>query len=240
MHESIAFDLEIAKELPDNGDDWDQYRPFGISIASCMTSNWRDFTLPDVSMLCPDQRYPAQLNPEQANVMAHFLLDYPGTIVTWNGLGFDFRVLIESMPDNQLRYQVAQLAYSEQHIDLGFAMLCDLGYMCGLQAACEGMGLPGKSDGITGKLIPQLWRGTRLQQEECLNYCRNDVAMTMLVYQGLLHHGKLQYLDKMGSKHIWKPRDELVLDVRNAQLAPEVGRPYWKRSKFTGWLADYL
>lgn len=242
----VAFDLEIVKELPD-GQDWEPYRPFGVSIISTCTDSWNFRTWP--STVPPDailgyRRYPDQLTEYDAHHAADYLLDNASRgckIVTWNGLGFDFRVLVEALPKGQpvVRY-IAELACSTMHIDIGFAMLCETGYMCGLQAACEGFGLPGKSDGISGKLIPALWKGTLADQEQCLEYCRNDVAMTSLVYHGILHHGKLIYKAKSGIKLSWVPKRLDAMDVVSVQKYPEPGKSSWPRSKFTGWLGQYL
>lgn len=246
--QSLAFDLEIVKELPD-GQDWEPYRPFGVSIISTCTETWIFRTWPTADSIHKDgaeRKYPAQLGAWGSVPAAHYLLDCAAAdipIITLNGLGFDFRVLVEELADlndKALQHAIAQLAYSDMHIDIGFAMICELGFMCGMQAACKGMGLPGKSDGMTGKLIPTMWQGTLAEQELCLDYCRNDVAMTSLVWQGMLYHEALRYEDKQGHLHVWRPRDMTKLDVIHAQEAPEVGRPFWKRSKFTSWLEQYL
>lgn len=40
----VAFDIEIAKVLPDNENNWEQYRPLGISCAALATSDTKELT----------------------------------------------------------------------------------------------------------------------------------------------------------------------------------------------------
>ncbi len=240
--DSLAFDLEIVKSLPD-GQDWEPYRPFGVSIISTCTHTWDFRTWPNASHYQPHIPYPIDLPQFEAEVAARYMLEQAKAgykIITLNGLGFDFRVLVEHVTHPTLRRAIAKLAYSEAHIDIGFTMVCELGFMCGMQAACKGMGLPGKSEGMTGKLIPDMWKGDRVEQNKCLDYCKNDVAMTSLIFQGMLHHKMLRYEDKQGNLHVWVPRDLDKLDVIHAQEAPAVGRPFWKRDKFSSWVEQYL
>ena len=240
MNSHVAFDLEIVKELPDGGD-WEPYRPFGISIISTCTDSWDFRTWP----LVPEEyRYPLELSEEQTLFAVRYLQQAVAKgykIITINGLGFDFRVLAEHLPNlPQIQKQIAELACSEHHIDIGFAMVCELGFMCGMQAMCDGFNLPGKSEGVTGKLIPAMWKSTLADQEKCLEYCRNDVAMTSLVYQSILHHKRLIYKTKTGIIKSWMPTNLHRLDVASMQKLPEVDKPFWPRSKFTDWLGLYL
>ena len=38
MNPFVAFDIEIANPFPDGVDDWQPFRPFGISCAATLTS----------------------------------------------------------------------------------------------------------------------------------------------------------------------------------------------------------
>lgn len=244
MKKFLSFDLEIAKTLPNDNDVWDAYRPFGISMACVVDQAWHVTQWPesDSSLIVP---YHKQLTCREANEVADYLLERVSQgykIMTWNGLGFDFRVLAEECsPDTEYARDLAALALSEHHVDIGFAMVCDLGYMCSVQHACDGMGLPGKTEGITGKMIPELWSSSILsEQERCLEYSRNDVCITSVLYQAIEHHQQLAYMTKAGRKQIWAyPPDNGIMSVARALQLPDARNPRWPRSKFTGW-ADAL
>ena len=69
------------------------------------------------------------------------------TLLTWNGLGFDFDILSE---ESNLLDTCRQLAAN--HVDMMFHVFCELGHAVGLDAAAKGMGLAGKTEGHEGRL----------------------------------------------------------------------------------------
>ena len=72
-----------------------------------------------------------------AKKLAHDLARFQNegyTIVTWNGLSFDFNILAEEANERSL---CGQLAFD--HVDLMFHLLCAMGYLVSLQRAAEGM-----------------------------------------------------------------------------------------------------
>jgi len=149
----LAFDLEIAKIIPDGTEDWSQYRPYGISVAATLTDDgglrlWHGGPGPD------GNPWP-QMSSMQAQVFVRYLLRMVGqgyTIVTWNGLGFDFDVLAE---ESGLYEECKALALG--HIDPMFHLFCEKGFPLSLNKAAHGMGLQGKTEGMNGALAPVLW-----------------------------------------------------------------------------------
>ena len=85
------------------------------------------------------------------------------TIVTWNGLGFDFDVLAEESGQME---ECRQLAL--EHLDLMFHFFCKQGYPLGLSAAAAGMGVEGKTEGMDGKLAVQMWEEGRTGERDRL------------------------------------------------------------------------
>src|SRR5574341_2389782 len=92
----LAFDIETAKDVPGDDFDWKPHRPLSISCAATLASDseapklWHGRT-GDGS---PSQR----LNREEAAELVGYLreaVEGGYTIVTWNGLAFDFDVLSE-------------------------------------------------------------------------------------------------------------------------------------------------
>ena len=62
-------------------------------------------------------------------------------------------------------------------MDMMFHAFCELGHGVGLDAAARGMGLAGKTKGMTGELAPVLW--AQGKREEVLRYVSQDVRTTM-------------------------------------------------------------
>ena len=108
--------------------------------------------------------------------MADFtsFVDQGYTILTWNGVGFDFNILGE---ESGLTSQCRKLAAT--HVDILFHVLCKLGHLVSLEKAAEGMHVPVKKAGVTGVLAPSLWAEGRHQ--EVIDYCVQDVRLTLSV-----------------------------------------------------------
>lgn len=243
MEHFLVFDVESSKLVPD-GRELDDFRPLGISVASTCTPDflvrsWHDNVQPDSDMYGP------QLTRPQARDLADYLLHISNSqhrmIITWNGLGFDFRTLAEECGDSYHAEALAQLALSEYHIDVAFHMFKALGYMCRLQGACLGMGLPGKSEGVTGKLVPEMWAQSRAQQELCLEYSTNDVCITSLLFQAIIHNRKLRWLTQTGRANAWDiPGDGVPISVKAALALPQPNYLKWNERKFAGWALEAI
>src|SRR5574338_1487953 len=91
----LAFDLEIARVIPDGVEDWSRFRPFGITCAATVEIEgtpkiWHGHT--------PDGGIAAQMSREEAAELVAYLeaeVAAGKTLLTWNGAGFDFSVLAE-------------------------------------------------------------------------------------------------------------------------------------------------
>ena len=92
----LAFDLEIAKEIPEGALDWKAHHPLGITCAATLTS---DSDEPHLWYSRSNYNQPADVMSQQdAMNLIQFLTTMRSqgyTISTWNGLGFDFDILAE-------------------------------------------------------------------------------------------------------------------------------------------------
>jgi hypothetical protein len=172
MTKFATFDLEIAKELPEN-EPWSTVAPLGITCAALALS---DADEPRYFHAAPSLSRDAsvELVRELQRVVADGY-----TLVTWNGAAFDFAVLAQ---EAEMPRECAALALA--HTDLMVIVTFLRGHWLGLQKALEGSGITGKKkdvllkDGtrlyeMSGKLAPQLW--ARGEYDAVLSYLREDV-----------------------------------------------------------------
>ena len=168
----LAFDIETAKTT-DDGIDWRSCRPLGISCAATLPADSKELVLwhGGKDRKCPADR----MSQQEAGKLVDYLATQVGngyTIVTWNGLGYDFDILAE---ESGMFEDCPKLATN--HVDMMFHVLCELGYAVGLDAAAKGMGLAGKTEGMNGAIAPVLWAEGR--REEVLGYVAQDVRTTL-------------------------------------------------------------
>ncbi len=214
MSRFIAFDLETAKILPLNaGDDLLRHRPLGLTCAAAVSRDEVDSFLWHGH---DDTGHPAaEVSPPEAVAIVEELERFRssgGTIVTWNGLGFDFAVLADA---SGLLDRCAALALD--HVDMLFHFVCARGHFASLQKAAEGMGLKGKTSGITGADAPRMWAAGR--HEEVLAYCRQDSRTTLEIAEAAEQKHRLSWITRKGTPdHMAMPAGWLT--VRKALELP--------------------
>ena len=169
-----AFDIEITKVMPEGVDDWSKFRPLGISCAATMTNEGEITTWYGKS---PDGEYTTEMSVVEIRELVKYLQDQVAagyTILTWNGVGFDFDILAE---ESGMVADCKELAMG--HIDMMFHVFCLKGYPLGLDKAAKGMGLMGKPAGITGEMAPRMWAAG--QYQEVLDYVQQSVCRQSFV-----------------------------------------------------------
>ena len=230
-----AFDLETSAEIPDE-EDWRDYRPLGITCAALYAPE-----LGEPVRWCgtaSDGEIADVMSREELGLMVrqlHNLVARQGfTIVTWNGLGFDFEVLAE---ESGMPRECAQLALG--HIDMMFQVFCKKGYPIGLDTAAQGMGLEGKTKGMDGAAAVRMWHEGK--REEVIEYCAQDVRATLGVAQAGEKAGTLKWNSKSGRNQSLSLRAGW-LTVRQATKLPKPATSWMDdpipRDQFTGWLAQ--
>jgi hypothetical protein len=232
----VAFDIETAKVLPESVTDLMDHRPLGIACVAAVVSGREE---PFVWYGAKGGKPAAQMSQAEVRSMIEQFAAWADdgyTLLSWNGLGFDFNVLAE---ESDLAEQCARIALS--HVDMMFHVVCELGYPVGLGKAAEGLGLPGKSAGITGSDAPLMWAQGRC--EDVLEYNVQDARLALAIALEAERRGELLWITRRGStgrmplKHGWR-------SVQEALKTPLPDTSWMSdpptREEFTSWLPDSL
>lgn len=231
-YQFLAFDLEIARPITGSFDDWRLHRPLGIACAATLTADgdlrlWHGIT--------PQGEIADQMTAdESAGLVAHLnrAVESGCTLLTWNGLAFDFDVLAEESRQPDLCKQLAI-----NHVDMMFYIFCHKGFPLALDNAAKGMRLPGKPPGMSGELAPIYWQqGLRKQ---VLDYVAQDARTTLDLAHAIQAQRELRWTSKRGSPQ-FLPLPAGLLTVRQALDLPEpdtswMSRPMSRR-RFIDWL----
>ncbi|MBN1579122.1 MAG: ribonuclease H-like domain-containing protein [Anaerolineae bacterium] len=224
----LLFDMET--EYIQGSLNLDSYVP-QITVAATLTSD------DDLQLWCErdgdSQVSGASLTEQTAQSLVQYLADMNQsgyTIVTWNGAGFDFRVLANA---SGLKAECIDLAW--RHTDMMFWFHCLKGFSIQLAKAAEAVG-SSKTTGISGADAPRLWMEG--QYDLVLQYVAQDVRATEAVYTAALNNQGIQWRTSYG--RMSKASGNL-LTVRDSFKLPEpdtswMKRKPWPRSKFVGWM----
>jgi len=209
----LAFDIETAKDVPGEGFVWRPHRPLGISCAATLAS---DAERPILWYgRRPDGSPSAGMNRGESLELATYLSQMANngyTVLTWNGLGFDFDILAEESGNFDLCKQCAL-----GHVDMMFHLLCLLGYPVGLEKAAQGMGLKGKPAGMSGEKVPPLWAAGHHQQ--VLDYVSQDVRIALDVAQAVEKRRRFEWITRKGTRG-FAPLPNGWLSVEHAMRLP--------------------
>lgn len=193
MRKYLAFDIEIAKPIPDGCTDWKALRPLGISCAATWASDedepkvWHG--IDHIESMSPSDAF------DLVGYMA-FMRASGYTILTHNGTSFDFDILAE---ESGMFAECRELALNA--VDTMFQFVCLKGFPVSLNAVAKGMGLEGKTAGMNGAMAPQLWATGNYQQ--VLDYVAQDVRTTLDVAIECEALGSLWWVTKAGAmQHI--------------------------------------
>jgi len=235
MAKYIAFDIETAKILPENVGNVIAHRPLGICCAAAQVAGEDQ---PQLWYGGKDDGKPSsQMSVAEAAAMVRdlaALVAEGATLLTWNGLGFDFDIVAE---ESGLWDECRIIARS--HVDMMFHAFCELGYPISLDKASQGMGLAGKSKSVKQYEAPQLWADGKHQQ--VLEYVAQDVRATLdLAFACDKAKGLTWITAKGHPKQL--PMSRGWLRVDDALKLPEpdtswMDRPML-RSRFTDWLHE--
>jgi hypothetical protein len=243
-----AFDLEIATDLPDDDRDWWSHGPLGISCAGLMREG---VDADPVVVFDPGaspqlfEQATKRLTREGATRLVEALSDavrHGFAIVTWNGLGFDFRLLAL---ETGLVASCSELARNS--IDMMFQVVCVNGYMLSLDRALAGMGLQSKihtirmNDGreapISGRDAPRLWQAG--EYRAVMEYCAGDVRQTLALARECERRSRLSWTSRRG-KPARMNLEKGWLTVRQCLALPEPDTSWMSdpvtRNRFTSWL----
>ena len=214
------------------GNDWKRFRPLGITCAASTNSDdhlW-NWWANDASV------FQKQMSRTQARALVRqlqYLTNTGDTLLTWNGLSFDFNILAE---ESGMFDECKELALG--HIDMMFHFFASKGFPLGLDAASKGMGLPGKPPGMAGAIAPKLW--AEGQYHRVLDYVSRDCRNTLGVARAVDESGCLDWTSKAGRPNSWFC--DKWLTVKEAMALPEPDTSWmtdpWPRSKFYEWATE--
>jgi len=154
------------------------------------------------------------------------------TIVTFNGGGFDFKVLHAHLrEDPKMHVMVSTLA--REHVDLMFEFVCRYGYYASMNSFASGSGLTEKTG--SGADAIGMWVGSTANMASraaVLAYCGNDVRCLAELYAHVVKcGGTVQRTTKRGH----------VRDVRFACppiTVAAAAKLYRAEPPDNGWLSD--
>jgi hypothetical protein len=229
----LAFDIETARLAP-NGENLLLHRPLGIS---CYALAWQEpdgvKTLVGYGKDEVGQPGP-QMTQAECQTLVLQLTEYVKqgfTLLTWNGLGFDFDILAE---ESGMYAQCVELACA--HVDMLFHFFCLQGYPLGLNAAAKGMGLAGKPEGMDGSQAPMRWQQGEYQT--VLEYVAQDVITTLDLAAAVEDRGQIRWKTRAG-----KPNRVALRQWMRVTEALELPLPDTKwirnpmtRGRFTDWM----
>jgi hypothetical protein len=229
----LAFDIETAKDVPGADFNWRPHRPLGITCAAALPS---DASEPIILHGKDADGTPAKQmsSDEVLKLVTHLqnMVSDGYTLLTWNGLGFDFDVLSE---ESRAFEKCKELAMN--HVDMMFHVFCDRGFPVALDKAAQGLKIPGKPAGMSGFLAPQLWSQGR--HRDVLDYVAQDVRIALQVAQTCEERHSFAWMTRKGSVSSmnltrgWLP-------VRDALQLPEPDTSWMSnpipRQQFTEWM----
>ena len=229
----LAFDLETAKDFPGEASDWTRHRPLGIACAATLAS---DAEQPQLWHSKTAAGTPAErMSAVDVIILVDHLRDMATQgyiILTWNGASFDFDILAEESASHE-----HCRACTWDHVDMMFHLVCILGYPVSLEKAAEGLGLPGKSAGMSGALAPKLW--AKGEHQKVLDYAAQDVRVTLQIALECERLKQFAWITQRGMKNT-KPLTRGWLTVREALKLPLPDTSWMKtpllRTEFVGWL----
>lgn len=251
-----SFDIEVAEPFDETkrADGSFVHPPYQLPISCAAIAVYTESEGIDVFSFGIDYKMsPAQVRELVGTLSILSSMGYP--IITWNGAGFDFRCL--EFWAKQGMSQFAARLWSEEiiflarnHIDPGFLMTCQFGYMIGLNTCAQALGVEGKLEGMSGRLAPLLWSGLTGKEDDdtlreiaslgmvpgslqarnlCLNYVKRDATTTLEVYLALrdLHPlAGIRWTTLRGgvSRSAWEPVRDMngdLLSVLEANSLPQ-------------------
>ena len=229
----LAFDIETAKDLPGEDFNWRPHRPLGITCAATLTSDTSELRLWHGKK--PNGSPAERMTAADALGLVEYLVQMAAdgfTVLSWNGLGFDFDVLAEESAAAGLCHECAL-----GHVDMMFHIVCSLGYPVALDNGAQGMGLPGKPPGMTGFMAPKIWAQGRHQ--EVLDYVSQDVRIAMQIAQLSEQRRRFQWITRKGTTSTM-PLPKGWLTIREALALPEPDTSWMsqplKRRDFMCWM----
>jgi len=212
----VAFDLEI--------DTIEEGTPQNITCAAIKTDDAHKFWY--------DER--PFITRNKARELVDFLhRQHLGQLVTWNGMGFDFRILAEV---SGMVAECREIAYN--HYDIMFQFMTHKGFPVSLDATARGLGIAGKLEGMDGKQAVSKW--AEGEYKLVLDYLLQDVQVTLDVANRVEEQKEIVWITKAGkTRGVRIPK---LLTVRECMTLPMADNSWMDtpltREKFVEWATN--
>lgn len=182
---------------------WSKMPNLGIS---CAALAWRNDgkQVENLVWSNDDRLSPSQMQDMIGTLRRMVMNGY--TLVTWNGLSFDWRVLAKESGEYGDCIEL-----SRTHCDLMFQVVATKGWRLKQQVACDGMAIKGKLksvtlrdgtklDGMYGGMAPLLWK--KGEYAAVLSYLVEDVRSLLELSEAF---EKYKYLAWRSRPNQWNP-----------------------------------
>jgi hypothetical protein len=138
-----------------------------------------------------------------------------GVLATFNGTGFDFRIMAAQVVDRVDKRRCAELALSSYDVMLDFA--ASSGYMSSLDSFCAPTLKSTKSS--TGAAAVLMWAaGDTTAVRE---YCEKDAALTARLFEHGARWGRLHRTTRAGKQRTWALEGGVFRTAKDALLAAQ-------------------
>ncbi|MBT3337059.1 MAG: hypothetical protein HN855_16190 [Anaerolineae bacterium] len=232
----MSFDLEISKILPEFSGNLFNHAPLGISCAAVAHDQVRFW-----------QGVP-HLSKEESQTLVKDLMAFAAdgnTFVTWNGCGFDFRLLAQ---ESGMFEECGEMALN--HVDLMLLVTFAKGWFLGLDKALQGANIAGKVHEVelangeilsemNGGLAPELW--AKGEHNAVLTYLRGDVEQTLALAKVIQETKSIHWTSGRGKpQSVSVPRLMTVrecFDIREPDVSWMDNPPM--REDFVKWIPDW-
>ncbi len=227
----VAFDIETAKILPENFGDLHDHRPLGITCMAAWCSD-ESSAVTFYSKNAEGSPAPQMTKDDVAAFVGHLntKVQESYTIVTHNGLGFDFVIVAEESGKID---ECRDLAMT--HVDMMYHFFCGKGFPIKLNAAAKAIGIS-KPENVDGSIAPKLWKEGEYQT--VLDYVAQDCRLTLDVALASEQAKKIRWVTGRGSISSFDlPNGWLTVEQAYLLPLPDTSwmdKP-WPRSKFTEW-----
>jgi len=234
----LSFDIEIDRLIPDDAN-WNEHIPdLGIT---CYGYAWRagDTVMKQAGHGVLADGTPApRMSRDECRALVDDLAAKIGrgfTLLTHNGMHFDLQVLAANAGLVRPCHTMAL-----DSVDTLFHFLCLQGFPVGLAKVAAGMELPGKTEGMSGDLAPDMWAAG--DYAKVLEYVAQDCVATLAVAEAVLRQGRLTWITQRGRprtiplKRWLTVRDALLLPLPDTSwMVKAASGPSWDRGDFVRW-----
>lgn len=147
----------------------------------------------DWSKFSPDGKLAPLMSKNTALAMLRYLEEKQKqgyAVVSWNGAGFDFKMLGALAEDNELAGRIVLSMY-----DPMYQVLSQKGFPIGLKAAGAGLGII-QTKTMEGKEAPEAWAKGEFQR--VIGYVIGDSQITVKIVQAVVKAGGINWTTKTG------------------------------------------